>query len=170
MVIEDGEKLCGRIHSQTPSSNTENRESLLNVFPRLTSSYTVVGPLPVCNILQRLLLGSSNPRSWIGWFPWMFWGALWIGEICTRQNSCGPHGDDESARAASQSLMYYALVALFTSILLPLVVTRHREGSLQTSGNSPSSRLGWRTPVKMDLITWWALSQAIFASCLFATM
>lgn len=111
-----------------------------------------------------------KPRSWIGWFPWMFWGALWIGEICTRQDSCGSQGEDGSARAASQSLMYYALVALFTSSLLPLVVSHDRDGPLQTSDEPTSSRSAWWMPVKMDLITWWALSQAVFASCLFATM
>lgn len=111
----------------------------------------------------------------------MFFGSLWLGDLYRRQHTF--EGDQSSERerneratqAAAQAMMYYALVSLLTSIFLPfLVAPRQSTKPKLQSDFDPSreashrdSRLNFK---KLDLVTMWALSQAVFSACLFTTM
>jgi hypothetical protein len=108
----------------------------------------------------------------------MFFGSLWLGDIYRRQHTF--EGDQSSERerneratqAAAQAMMYYALVSLLTSIFLPFLVAPRRSTKPKVQSNSDPSREASRglNFKRLDLVMMWALSQAIFAACLFTTM
>ncbi|CAE6519365.1 unnamed protein product [Rhizoctonia solani] len=68
--------------------------------------------------------------SWMGWFPAMFFGTVWIGDIyigeALRLGDPRPLTDPtlraEGTRAGSRAMFYGALLTLGTSILLPYFV------------------------------------------------
>jgi hypothetical protein len=111
----------------------------------------------------------------------MFFGSLWLGDIYRRQHTF--EGDQSSERerneratqAATQAMMCYTLVSLLTSIFLPFLVAPRQSAKPKLQSNSDlsrevsrgDSRLNFK---KLDLVMMWALSQAVFAVCLFTTM
>ncbi|CAE6492522.1 unnamed protein product [Rhizoctonia solani] len=68
--------------------------------------------------------------SWMGWFPAMFFGTVWIGDIyaseALRLGDPRPVSDPalraEGTRAGSRAMFYGALLTLVTSVLLPYFV------------------------------------------------
>lgn len=68
--------------------------------------------------------------SWMGWFPAMFFGTVWIGDIfvgeAIRLGDPRPADDPmlraEGTRAGSRAMFYGALLTFATSILLPYFV------------------------------------------------
>jgi hypothetical protein len=111
----------------------------------------------------------------------MFFGSLWLGDIYRRQHTFD--GDQSSERerneratqAAAQAMMYYALVSLLTSIFLPFLVAPRQNTKLKLHSSSDPSleashvNLGFNFK-RLNLTMMWALSQAVFAICLFTTM
>ncbi|CCA68193.1 related to general alpha-glucoside permease [Serendipita indica DSM 11827] len=136
--------------------------------------HTVHLPLQIKRVCWILFL------SWIGWFPFMFFGALWIGDIYRREHSnksdyrTVEEIDQEASQASAQSMMYYALVAFLSSLLLPLVVAPQKllqEGT-ETLEESFSRSQWLIRPLqkRFNLLTVWAFSQVVFALCLFSTV
>ncbi|PVG04581.1 hypothetical protein CPB86DRAFT_746447 [Serendipita vermifera] len=132
--------------------------------------YTKDLPARIKNICWILFL------SWIGWFPFMFFGALWISENFQRENA-GRHMEnihEQAAQAAARSMMYQALVAFLSSVFLPLVVAPRQDHKPvfqlpqrnETMGRNVHPLFGKR----LDLVTIWFFSHGVFASCLFATL
>ncbi|CAE7204476.1 unnamed protein product [Rhizoctonia solani] len=68
--------------------------------------------------------------SWMGWFPAMFFGTVWIGDIYVNEalrlgdprSISDPTLRAEGTRAGSRAMFYGALLTLMTSILLPYFV------------------------------------------------
>lgn len=67
--------------------------------------------------------------SWIGWFPFLFYGSTWVGEIYLRYEapktpSGAPHSDvlSEVGRIGSKALIVFSLVSFSASLVLPWFV------------------------------------------------
>ncbi|SMQ53093.1 unnamed protein product [Zymoseptoria tritici ST99CH_1A5] len=63
--------------------------------------------------------------SWIGWFPLLFYGSTWVGEIYLRNHAPSFSGDTLSqvGRVGSTALIVHSTVGFATSIVLPWLVT-----------------------------------------------
>lgn len=64
--------------------------------------------------------------SWIGWFPFLFYGTTWVGETYYRYEAPANETPEdmlgEIGRIGSTSLVYYSGVTFFTSVILPRLV------------------------------------------------
>lgn len=63
--------------------------------------------------------------SWIGWFPFLFYGSTWVGEIYLRYDAPAPTNPTakdalaDVGRVGSMSLIVFSIVSFGFSILLP---------------------------------------------------
>ncbi|KAB5594887.1 General alpha-glucoside permease [Ceratobasidium theobromae] len=72
----------------------------------------------------------NSHSSWMGWFPTMFFGTVWIGDIYINEalrlgdprSRHDPTLRAEGTRAGSRAMFYGALLTFATSILLPYFV------------------------------------------------
>ena len=118
--------------------------------------------------------------AWIGWFPVLFYSTVWVGDIFRKSyvavsdQGTGMPGKDErlfeeATRAGSHAMFWHALVALVTSVVLPLIVPNPLGETQHTAVPSflqPLKRLRNRSP---DLPFWWVFSHFIFFSAMMGT-
>lgn len=119
--------------------------------------------------------------SWIGWFPFLFYGSTWVGETYFRyeynEARDGPIEDilGQVGRIGSTALVLYSFVAFGASLALPNLVqpakpTRELEES-KLSGKPPSlflasakAALKHLASVRPRLVTAWMCSEIFFAA------
>lgn len=108
----------------------------------------------------------SIGSTWVGFFPFVFWGSFWIAglyknERVARSTSAAQTSalglDEEATRAASSALAWYAGTSLVFAIGLPFAISNQ--------DHRASRFIGYR----FDLVAAWALGQLIFALCMFST-
>lgn len=104
--------------------------------------------------------------TWVGFFPFMFWGSFWIAELYKNERvpqstapteTSSPGLDEEATRAASSALAWHAGTALVLAIALPFAISNQ--------GHRASRFIGYR----FDLVAAWGLGQLVFALCMFST-
>ncbi|KAJ3795466.1 sucrose transporter [Lentinula aff. detonsa] len=130
--------------------------------------------------------------AWISWFPIMFYSTLYIGDLYKRaffttailvpppeitEDSLTAL-DNEATRIGSRALFYQSLLALSMNVVLPFFTTTSSSlSSRRRSGEErqqDSARPWWKTPaipeiLKFRLVSLWAISQGVLASCMLAT-
>ncbi|KAJ3982178.1 sucrose transporter [Lentinula detonsa] len=131
--------------------------------------------------------------AWISWFPIMFYSTLYIGDLYKRaffatailvpppeitEDSLTAL-DNEATRIGSRALFYQSLLALSMNVVLPFFTTTTSSSlsSRRRSGEErqqDSARPWWKTPaipeiLKFRLVSLWAISQGVLASCMLAT-
>ncbi|KAK5733917.1 hypothetical protein LTR17_009324 [Elasticomyces elasticus] len=108
--------------------------------------------------------------SWIGWFPFLFYGSTWVGEIYLRHEAPSSGGDalTEVGKAGSAAYLAFAIISFLSSIVLPwLVQNPDQDGS---PGYTPRPPQGLQSVVvavrknRPTLLTAWMLSCCIFAA------
>lgn len=107
--------------------------------------------------------------SWIGWFPFMFYGTTWVGETYFRYDA--PHDVKLSqdalgdvGRIGSMALVVYSCVTFTGAFLLPLFVKSPDEEGF--TPRPPASIAGIVTKVnkyKPDLLTAWIIGHIMFS-------
>ena len=115
--------------------------------------------------------------SWIGWFPILFYGSTWVGEIYLRyeapQTSQSKDALNEVGRHGSMSLVVFSIVGTAASVVVPWLI--QSPGDNENAGYTarPPSSLEpllkgakWHKP---SLLQAWAFGNLLFAaSMLFA--
>ncbi|KAI5365233.1 Putative MFS transporter superfamily [Septoria linicola] len=115
--------------------------------------------------------------AWIGWFPLMFYGSTWVGEIYLRHGLHGtpPTTDDalsQVGRVGSTALIIHSSIGFVTAIVLPWLVTSPGEDEkAQTFTPRPPKGLegvAEKVPLnKPSLLNVWTFGCLMFSSCLF---
>lgn len=119
--------------------------------------------------------------SWIGWFPFLFYGSTWVGEIYLRYDapktaSGIPQGDALSkvGRIGSKALIVFSLVSFGASLALPwLVKSPDDDEKPGFTPRPPQSLEGVLKRLhltgKPSLLSTWAFANLLFAvSMIFA--
>ncbi|KAJ3994904.1 hypothetical protein F5050DRAFT_1695310 [Lentinula boryana] len=130
--------------------------------------------------------------AWISWFPIMFYSTLYIGDLYKRaffatailvpppeitEDSLTAL-DNEATRIGSRALFYQSLLALSMNVVLPFFTTTSSSSSSRRrtgeERQQDSARPWWKTPaipeiLKFRLVSLWAISQGVLASCMLAT-
>ena len=169
-------------------------ERILLPSPEMTSSKSKI--YSTFGILKSLVHRTLNlpPRiqaicwvqfwTWIGWFPFLFYGSTWVGETYYRYETSNPppnssDSKDDShdalgniGRLGSLALVIFSIVTFTSSILLPYVIR-----SPQSSGRGkftprppPSfsktiqSLITRTAELQPDLVTTWLVSNLFFAA------
>ncbi|KAI5288470.1 hypothetical protein KEM54_005191 [Ascosphaera aggregata] len=112
--------------------------------------------------------------SWIGWFPFLFYGTTWVGETYFRyeaplevvQNMEDKLG--EIGRLGSTALVIYSTITFVSSVILPFYIVSPDA----KNAASPSIRVirlfgSKLTITSPDLHTAWAFANAMFAALWF---
>jgi hypothetical protein len=108
----------------------------------------------------------ATGSTWVGFFPFMFWGSFWIAELyknerVARSTSAAQTStlglDEEATRAASSALAWHAGTALVLAIGLPFVISNQEHRAPRFIG------------YRFDLVAAWGLGQLVFALCMFST-
>ncbi|KAF8341364.1 major facilitator superfamily domain-containing protein [Cantharellus anzutake] len=63
--------------------------------------------------------------AFMGWFPFLFYGTTWIGEVMARERGLDPPVE-EATRAGDFAMLWYSIVAIFAGTLLPWLNQRDR--------------------------------------------
>ena len=113
--------------------------------------------------------------SWIGWFPFLFYGSTWVGEIYLR-HEVPAAGHSESAlndvgRHGSMSMIVWSTISFGASIVLPWLVQSpdddEKPGYTARPPQSLATVLKNVQTVKPTLLTTWAAGNILFASAMF---
>ena len=113
-----------------------------------------------------------------GWFPFLFYGTTWVGEIYFRYSATSTPKDilGEVGRVGSLALIVFSIITLIGSVLLPWVVqSPEYEKSRSQRGFTPRPPPGIAPLVttmakyKPDLVTAWMYSHLIFAASMSLT-
>lgn len=117
-----------------------------------------------------------NFFSWIGWFPLLFYGSTWVGEIYLRHHAPNATGDALSkvGMVGSAALIVHSMTTLFTAIVLPWLVTS--PGDAEAPGFTPRPPESLRgiletftTFSKPTLLNTWTFGTLLFSvSMMFA--
>jgi len=110
--------------------------------------------------------------SWIGWFPVLFYGSTWVGEIYLRYEVEADHSTDDAlnevGRHGSMSLIVFSIVATICSIVLPWFIQSPDDNDKPAYTARPPSSL---KPVlstfrfqKPTLLTVWAIGCLLFSA------
>ncbi|EME43508.1 hypothetical protein DOTSEDRAFT_72773 [Dothistroma septosporum NZE10] len=108
--------------------------------------------------------------SWIGWFPLMFYGSTWVGEIYLRHEA--PTGDalTQVGRVGSLGLIIHSTVGFTTSVVLPWLVTSPGDEDRPGYTPRPPESLKGIVDVpligtkKPSLLNVWTVGCAMFAA------
>ncbi|KAK4961017.1 hypothetical protein LTR10_001506 [Elasticomyces elasticus] len=108
--------------------------------------------------------------SWIGWFPFLFYGSTWVGEIYLRHEAPSSGGDalTEVGKAGSAAYLAFAIISFLSSIVLPWLVQNPDQDD--SPGYTPRPPQGLQSVVvavrknRPTLLTAWMLSCCIFAA------
>jgi len=102
--------------------------------------------------------------SWIGWFPFLFYGSTWVGEIYLRHEAPEASGKDaltNVGRAGSISFTIFSIVSFGSSIVLPWLVQSPDDDEKPGYRTRPSQSLNRRKPT---LLSTWAIANMVFAA------
>lgn len=112
--------------------------------------------------------------AWIGWFPFLFYGSTWVGEIYIRHEA--PKGSTDAltevGRAGSVAFIVFALISFGTSIVMPWFVRNPEEAENEKPAFTPrpprrlESIFNGLAIAKPSLLTAWALSNIFFAAAM----
>ncbi|KAG8683372.1 hypothetical protein FRC09_016125, partial [Ceratobasidium sp. 395] len=114
--------------------------------------------------------------SAMGWFPAIFFGTVWMGDIYVhqmRQLKGAEAGSDEAlraeaGRAGSNALFYGAVVTLATSIILPYFVEDLRSQSEDSEPRDGVSR-STRSKLKPNLTMLWMIGHGLLGLSLLSS-
>jgi solute carrier family 45 protein 1/2/4 len=125
--------------------------------------------------------------SWIGWFPFLFYGSTWVGETYYRYEhptssttSSDPKDAshdalDNAGRLGSLALVIFSVITFASSVLLPYVIMSPTSSLSEPGGGKYTPRplpslskaiqsLLLRTgELQPDLVTTWIVSNLVFA-------
>ncbi|KAI5305520.1 hypothetical protein KEM56_004192 [Ascosphaera pollenicola] len=110
--------------------------------------------------------------SWIGWFPFLFYGTTWVGETYFRYEAppaVAKSADDklgEIGRLGSMALVIYSTITFISSVILPFYIISPDSSK---KGTTPSIHvirlLGSKVTINSpDLQTAWQVAHVMFAS------
>ena len=109
--------------------------------------------------------------SWIGWFPFLFYGTTWIGEIYLRRGVSDTTEDalTRVGRVGSTALIVFSIISFIASIVLPWMVRNPEEESGKPGYGLRGHRrmkslVHHATHTKPSLVTAWMLANVMFAS------
>ncbi|KAK5119968.1 hypothetical protein LTR85_007044 [Meristemomyces frigidus] len=108
--------------------------------------------------------------SWIGWFPFLFYGSTWVGEIYLRHEapSGNPDALTEVGRAGSVAFIAFAMISFASSIVLPWLVQSpddaERPGYTPRPPQSLQSVIEGARKNKPTLVTAWMFANLLFAA------
>ncbi|KAJ3812298.1 major facilitator superfamily domain-containing protein [Lentinula aff. lateritia] len=120
--------------------------------------------------------------AWISWFPVLFYSTLYIGDLYKRtffatailvpppeisEDSLAAL-DTEATRIGSRALFYSSLLALFMNIVLPFFTTEASSSSRRRK-EERLNNTGFPKVLKIHLVSLWAVSLGVLASCMIAT-
>ncbi|EDN94156.1 hypothetical protein SS1G_10025 [Sclerotinia sclerotiorum 1980 UF-70] len=111
--------------------------------------------------------------SWIGWFPFLFYGTTFVGETYFRYDA--PHEIKESkdalgdiGRIGSMSLVVFSFVSSFGSFLLPLLIKSPDEDNFTQRPPASIARFVQAyNKHKPDLLGAWFVGHLMFSSAMF---
>ncbi|TWU77864.1 hypothetical protein ED733_003632 [Metarhizium rileyi] len=109
--------------------------------------------------------------SWIGWFPFLFYGTTWVGETYFRYDLPAEEARQfndvlgEMGRIGSESLVMYSLITCAGAFVLPLFVRSPEEETYTARPPRAVAGLLKRfKDTKPDLLSTWALGHLMFAA------
>ncbi|KAK3112840.1 hypothetical protein LTR53_010447 [Teratosphaeriaceae sp. CCFEE 6253] len=108
--------------------------------------------------------------AWIGWFPFLFYGSTWVGEIYIRHDSPATGGDalTEVGKAGSAAYLAFAIISFGSSIVLPWLVQSpgqdDRPGYTPRAPESLQSAVTVARKNRPTLLTAWMLACLVFAA------
>ena len=112
--------------------------------------------------------------AWIGWFPFLFYNATWVGEVYFRYtpnvnvaDSADVLGD--IGRVGSKALVVYSLVTFAASITLPWLVQSPDQERRDFTPRPPAALAPILTVIneyKPNLTTAWMISHLMFAGAM----
>lgn len=118
--------------------------------------------------------------SWIGWFPFLFYGSTWVGEIYLRyeappKTNQSSEALDEVGRHGSMALIVYSIVGTLASIVIPWFIQNpddeEKPGYTARPPQSLEKVLTGVTWQKPSLLAAWKYGNLLFASAMvFAPM
>ncbi|KAI1169580.1 hypothetical protein F4777DRAFT_584778 [Nemania sp. FL0916] len=109
--------------------------------------------------------------AWMGWFPYLYYIAMYIGVVyqegysssSTRANTSLEALNDEAVRMGSFGLLIFAIVSLLGGAIFPIVLR-------YCDGNTERYTKERRTGVLAGARVLWMLSHVLFASCMWLTL
>ncbi|CAK1365606.1 General alpha-glucoside permease [Cercospora beticola] len=151
-----------------PRSATDSDQSLLAIIKQIYSR--------ALHVPQRIqYICNVQFWSWIGWFPLMFYGSTWVGEIYLRHGLDGipPSSTDalsQVGRAGSTALIIHSTIGFVTAIILPTLVTSPGDDE-KAHSFTPRPPKGLEAVAKVPfikphLLDVWTFGCAMFTSCL----
>ncbi|KAL9120100.1 MAG: hypothetical protein Q9187_003344 [Circinaria calcarea] len=122
---------------------------------------------------ERILISAS----YLGWFPFLFYGSTWVGETYFRYSAPESAKQPSDAvgdigRIGSLSLIVFSTVTFTGSIILPWVVNSPENEKHEFTPRPPPSLAKFikvMNGLKPDLLTAWMLSHLIFAGAMCLT-
>ena len=112
-----------------------------------------------------------NFWSWIGWFPFLFYGSTWVGEIYLRYDATDAdragNALDKVGQQGSRALIVYSIVSTISSITLPWFILNPGDEERPGYTARPPRALEPLLKVvklrKPTLLRSWALANLLFA-------
>ncbi|KAI9755956.1 MAG: hypothetical protein M4579_004087 [Chaenotheca gracillima] len=107
--------------------------------------------------------------SWIGWFPFLFYGTTWVGETYFRHHAAEKSADalGDIGRIGSLSMVVFSIITFTGSIFLPLVIQSPEDEKAMYTLRVPRILAPFARrfrKVKPDLLTAWTISHLIFSA------
>ena len=108
--------------------------------------------------------------SWIGWFPFLFYGSTWVGEIYLRHEAPSDNSNaalDDVGRHGSMALIVYSIVGTCSSVVLPWLIQSPTDDEKVGYTARPPAGLEFLRGInlrKPSLVTAWAAANLLFAS------
>ena len=112
--------------------------------------------------------------AWIGWFPFLFYNATWVGEVYFRYTPNVNVADStdvlgDIGRVGSMSLVVYSLVTFGASIAIPWLVQAPEQERRSFTPRPPATLapvINTINRYKPDLTTAWMISHLMFAAAM----
>ncbi|KAI5300471.1 hypothetical protein KEM55_007137 [Ascosphaera atra] len=108
--------------------------------------------------------------SWIGWFPFLFYGTTWVGETYFRYEASPDvtqSADDrlgEIGRLGSMALVLYSTITFISSVVLPFFVLSPDQTKSATASLAVVRLFGTKVTMRRpDLQTAWQAAHVLFA-------
>ena len=107
--------------------------------------------------------------SWIGWFPFLFYGTTWVGETYFRYDAPKDAEDSKDVlgdmgRIGSTSLVIYSMITFAGAFILPLLVESPEDKKFTARPpKALTGFLGRLSSLKPDLLTTWIAGHLLFS-------
>lgn len=108
---------------------------------------------------------------WIGWFPFLFYTSVWVGEVYLRFNAPAEARDHldsvgQVGRIGSTALVAFSVATFASSVIAPWFIEEPEESNSGFTPRPPQS-IAWLVSevqkYKPQLITAWSYSHVVFA-------